>query len=235
MTTMILSPRNEMRNVKNARIELQEALALHTKMGDPRKLAATLQNARFLNSVPLDPVSSNKVKAAERQAASDSAVINGVKTVADSKNFGTLRLLRDLTFQLCQINELELKADEVYETLVLRMSRTLASVDAYSKLKRIIRASNLSLIRDDVVSKFTGTVEVWESEGFLHANVSTPCTFGLVRNAELKPGKVDINQHGLLVNQRKSHQIDAWIKFDVMVVERINLTTGESTRIARLI
>ncbi len=232
---MVVVQRNNIRNVKNARIELQEALAQHTKMGDPKKLAATLQDAKFLNGVPLDPISSTKVKAAERQAASDNAVINGVKTVADSKNFGTLRLLRDLSFQLCQINDLDLSPDKVYEALVLRMSRTLASADAYSKLKRIIRASNLSLIRDDSVSRFTGTVEVWESEGFLHATVSTPCTMGLVRNAELKPGKVDINQHGLLVNQRKSHQIDPWIKFDVMVVERINLTTGEGIRLARLI
>jgi hypothetical protein len=223
-----------MRNIKNARVELQENLALHTKMGDPKKLASTLHNANFLKGVPLDPVSSTKVKAAERQAASESALINGVKTVAESKNFGTLRLVRDLSFQLCQINELTLNPQHVYETLVLRMSKTLASVDAYSKLKRIIRSSNLSLVRDDAVSKYTATVEVFETAGCLHATVSTPCTFGLVRNAELKPGKVDINNNGLLVNQRRGHHIEPWIKFDVVVIERINLSTGEGVRLARV-
>ena len=227
--------KEEKKYVKNARIELQEALALHTKMGDPKKLTATLQNASFLTGVPLDPVSSTKIKAAERQAASESAMINSVKTVADSKNFGTLRLLRDLSFQLCQINELPLNPQDVYETLVMRMSKTLASVDAYSKLKRIIRASNLSLVRDDTMSKYTATVEVYECGGCLHATISTPCTFGLVRNAELKPGKVDINANGLLVNQRRGvHIVSPWIKFDVVVIERMNLSSGEGVRLARV-
>lgn len=220
--------------VKNARLELQEALALHTRMGDPKKLVSTLRNASFLTGVPLDSVSSKKVKAAERQATSESALINGVKTVADSKNFGTLRLLRDLSFQLCQINELSLNPQHVYENLVLRMSKTLASVDAYSKLKRIIKSTNLSLIRDDAISKFTTSVDVYEAAGSLHAVISTPCTFGLVRNAELKPGKVDINNNGLLVNQRKGSFVEPWVKFDVVVVERMNLTTGKGVRLARL-
>jgi len=223
-----------MSNVKNARIELQEQLALHTKMGDPRKLTSTLLSASFLTGVPLEPISSNKIKAAERQAAGESATINGVKTVAKSKNFGTLRLLRDLSFQLCQINELPLNPQDVYESIVLRMSKTLASVDAYSKLKRIVRASNLSLVRDDTVSKYSATVEVFESAGHLHASISTPTSFGLVRNAELLPGKADINQHGLLVNQKRGHPVEPWVKFDVIVIERINLTTGEGVRLARV-
>ena len=229
---MVLS--KDMRNVKNARIELQEALALHTKMGHSKKILATLQKATFLTGVPLDPVSSTKIKAAERQAASEGASLNGVKTIADSKNFGTLRLLRDLSFQLCQINELSLNPQTVYETIVLRMSKTLASVDAYSKLKRIVRASNLSLVRDDTSSKFIPNVEIYESGGCLHATISTPCTFGLVRNAELKPGKVDINNNGLLVNQQRGYHIEPWIKFDVMVVERTNLSTKECVRLARI-
>ncbi len=230
---MVLS--KDVRNLKNARIELQEALAFHTKMGDHKKLTTTLQTAPFLTGVRLDPVSSTKIKAAERQASAESAIINNVKTLPESKSFGTLRLLRDLSFQLCQINELPLNPQLVYETIVMRMSKTLASVDAYSKLKRIIRASNLSLIRDDTSSKSNTNVEIYESDGYLHATISTPCTFGLVRNADLKPGKVDINNNGLLVNQKRGHNIDPWIKFDVMVIERINLSNKDGVRLARIL
>ncbi len=226
--------KRDVTRVKSARLELQEALAVHTKMGDPKKLISTLQNASFLTGIPLEPVSSTKIKAAEKQASSESAMINGVKTVADSKNFGTLRLLRDLSFQLCQLNELDLNPQTVYEMIVMRMSKTLASVDAYSRLKRIIRASNLSLVRDDALSKYNTTVEVYEADGVLHANISTPCSFGLIRNADLKPGLVDINTNGLLVNQKRGAHVEPWVKFDVVVVERINLTSGEGIRIARL-
>jgi hypothetical protein len=232
---MVLVEKQQLK-VKNARMELQEQLAIQTRMGAHKRIISMLQTTNFLKCVPLEPVSSTKIKAAEKQVSSEYALVNGVKTVADSVNFGTLRLLRELSCQLCQINELPLDPEEVYEAVVMRMSRTLASVDAYSKLKRIIRASNLSLVRDDGVSKSNCDVELFESGGCLYAHITTPCTFGLMRNAELKPGKVDINNNGLLVNQKKgAARIDPWLKFDVVVVERMNLTTGEGVRLARLV
>lgn len=230
----MVAPR-EMSQLKSARLELQEVLANHTKMGDAKKVLSTLKNASFLTSVPLEPISSNKIKAAEKQVAAESASINGIKTVADSRNFGTLRLLRDLSHQLCHLHELDLNPQHIYETIIMRMSKTLASVDSYSRLRRIIRASNLSLIRDDITAKYTANVEVFESDGSLHATIATPCAFGLVKNADLKPGHVDINTNGLLVNQKRGSHVQAWVKFNVIVIERINFSTGESVRIARLV
>lgn len=219
------------------RLVLQEELAKSTKMGDFKKIQQTLRQATFLSTVKLDPVSSTKVKNAERKANSEGAIINGVTTVPGSIFYGTLRLLQDLSVQLCQMHDLKLDPGEVYENVVCRMSRTVASADAYSKLKRIIKASNLSLIRteDAAVRNVPSVVEMFESGGQLHANVSTTASFGLVRNAELLYGKGDINPHGFLVNQRKSEPIEVWVKFDVVVTEKMNLSTGEFLRFATVL
>mmetsp|Transcript_10543 Transcript_10543/g.19673 ORF Transcript_10543/g.19673 Transcript_10543/m.19673 type:complete len:228 (+) Transcript_10543:109-792(+) len=226
-----------MSKVTNMRLVLQEELAKSTKMGDFKKIQQCLRQATFLSAVRLDPISSVQVKNAERKANSECAVINGVSTVAESSFYGTLRLLQDLSVQLCQMHHLNLDPSAVYENIVCRISRTVASADAYSKLKRIIKASNLSLIRteDAAMRNVPSTVDMFESGGQLHANVSTTVSFGLVRNAELLYGKGDINQHGFLVNQRKSEPIEVWVKFDVVVMEKMNFSTGEYLRFATVL
>jgi len=215
--------------------ELQQNLALHTKMGDPRKLASSLRDATFLSSVQLDPITYRKVRPAEKQAGQESAIINGVRTVGSSNYFGCLRILKDLSFQLCQMNELTLDPQTVYESIILRMSRPTAATDAYSKLKRIITSSNLSLMRgDDTWAKvFPIEVDIFESQGYLHAVINTMHSFGVVRNAELS-GKAEIGPNGLLMKVKRTSPVEPWVKFDVIVTERINLSTGNSERIAKV-
>jgi len=222
--------------MKLTRIQLQESLALHTKMGDPRKLASSLREATFLSAVQLDPIVARKVRPSEKQAAQENAIINGVRTVSASSYFGCLRILKDLSFQLCQMNELSLDPQTVCESIILRMSRSIAAGDAYLKLKRIIKSSNLSLIRgDDTWSRILPIeVEIFESQGSLQAVVSTMSSFGVVRNAELT-GKAEISTSGFLVNIKRPVPIDPWVKFDVIVTERINLSTGDSERIAKVV
>jgi len=223
--------------MKTTTLQLQESLALHTKMGDPRKLASSLREATFLSSIQLDPILSRKMRPVEKQAAQESAIINGVRTVAASNYFGCLRILKDLSFQLCQMNELSLDPQTVYESIILRMSRSISASDAYLKLKKIIKSCNLSLIRgDDTWSRVLPIeVDIFESQGSLQAVVSTMSSFGVVRNAELS-GKAEINSNGFLVPRKKAAlTIDPWVKFDVLVTERINLSTGDSQRIAKVV
>jgi len=222
--------------MKTTRQQLQESLALHTKMGDPRKLASSLREATSLSAIHLDPIGARKVRPSEKQAAQENAIINGVRTVSASSYFGCLRILKDLSFQLCQMNELSLDPQTVYESIILRMSRSISAADAYLKLKRIIKSSNLSLIRgDDAWSRVLPIeVEIFEAQGSLQAVVSTMSSFGVVRNAELT-GKAEISTSGFLVNMKRSAPIDPWVKFDVIVTERINLSTGDSERVARVV
>lgn len=225
-----------MSQLGNLRLVLQEDLAHYTKMGDLKKAHQTLRDAKFLKSVRLDEISSMKIKTCERKANTERAIINGVTTVPESSYYGTLRLVQDLCVQLCQMNNLPLNPQEIYEEIICRMSRTVAAADAYQKLKRVIKASNLSLIRteDAAARKVPAEVDMYECEGELHADIKTTTSFGLVRNAELLYGKGDINQHGFLVNQRKSEPLEIWIKFDVIVTEKMNLSTGEFLRFATL-
>lgn len=216
------------------RLVLQEDLAHCTKMGDLKKLHQALRSATFLHCVKLDRISSLKVVAAERKANTEGAVINGVRTVAGSNYYGTLRILQDLSVQLCQMNDLSLNPQAVYESIICRMSRTVAASDAYMRLKRVIKASNLSLIRteDAAMRQVPCEVEMFETNGELFANVKTTASFGLIRNAELLYGKGDINQHGFLVNQRKSEPLEIWVKFDVVITEKMNISSGDFLRFA---
>jgi hypothetical protein len=220
----------------NRRLILQEDLAHYTKMGNMKKIQQTLHEATFLNCVKLDRISSLKVKLAEKKADAESAIINEVDTVPGSNYYGTLRLLQDLCVQLCQMNDLPLNPQAVYESVVCRMSRTVAAADAYSKLKRFIKASNLTLIRteDAAVRQVPCRVDLFESRGDLHANVATTVSFGLIQNSELLHGRADINQHGFLVNQKKAEPVEIWIKFDAVVTEKMNLSTGDMLRFASI-
>ena len=223
--------------VANKRLNLQEDLAYYTQMGDVKKLQQTLRDAKFLNSIRLDRISSLKVKIAEKKAHDEAALINGVNTVASSNYYGTLRLLQDLCVQLCQMNDLDLNPQAVYESVVCRMSRSVAAADAYSKLKRIVKSTNLSLVRTEDASNrhVPCEVELFESGGEFHANVATTVSFGLIRNCDLAHGKGDINLHGFLVSQKRSDPLEIWIKFDCLVTEKMNLSTGVFSRTVKVV
>lgn len=254
---------------------LSENIAEHTKMGDKRKLIHTLQTTPFLNCIKLDHISSLKIKVAERKAMAEGAVINGVQTVPQSHYYGTIRLLQDLTVQLCQLHDLPLNPTAVYESIIARTFRAVAAGDAYIKLKRIIRSSNVSLVRLDhlennaltttsitssrkgkrgkpgngFTSKKPCTIELFVCQrGQLHANISTTTTFGLIRNSDLLYGKGYVNQHGFLVNQQKksssnnslhssgeNESIEAWITFQCVVIEKMNISTGDYLRFAKVV
>ena len=205
-------------------------------MGDVKKIYETLRETKFLSYVKLDRISSLKVKAAERKANAEAAIINGVGTAPNSNYYGTLRLLQDLCVQLCQMNDLLLNPQAVYEIIICRMARSVAAADAYTKLKRIVKASNLSLIRteDAATRKVPCEVDLYESNRELHVKIVTTVSFGLIRNAELTYGKGDINQHGFLVNRRKGTPLEVWSKFDAVVTEKMNISTGNFIRYASI-
>jgi len=219
--------------------KLQEALQTHTKMGDPKKLSSSIRNTTFLTNIALHPVVSTKVRIAEKQALNENAIINGVPTIAGSRPFGCLRLLKDLCIQLCSMNELLIEPQMVYENIVFRMSRMTAGTDAYMKLKKIIRSSNLSLMRCEVdpnVVQEAICVDVFESDGDLLAVISIVCTFGVIQNAQLSSSKADLTTIGFVTNGRGTGGgVKPWIHFDVVVTERINISTGDSVRFARVV
>jgi hypothetical protein len=297
-------------------------------MGDRKKLITCLANATFLTGgVELSQISSDRystLRSVERHVEKETVYINQVKclglsrsSASASTSFGSMKLLQTLCLQLCEMNALPLHPQrDVFDVIVLRMSRHIAAADAYQKLKRILRTSNLSLVRvedthgtssnnndgrdksvsptkqskmrrgpqpgggrmgpqpggggsgtptstalvkrDESLAKKVLvkpiTVSVFESNGQLHATISTSSTFGLIRNDQMISGFHDINSHGFLVHSGKvekvsspvgnmgggggsgagARMVEPWVKFAVIVEERINLSTGDFVRLAKI-
>lgn len=220
----------------SSRLKLQEEMALCCKLDDKNRLIETLKENKFLKCIKMDHISSLKVKDAERRVQSEGAIINRIKTFPGSRFNGSVPFLRDVCEQMVNIHDLPLDHQTVYESIICRMSRPIAAADAYSKLKRIVKASNLSLVRmeDSSQSHLPCEVEIFENDGHLHSNTSIAVKFGLVRNADIMYGKADINLNGFLVSHRKNDPAEVWSTLIVIVSEKINHSTGNFLRFATI-
>jgi hypothetical protein len=221
------------RNLATNRLKLQEDLGVCSKMDNKMKLIKTLKEAKFLQCIKMDHISSLKVRDAERRVQLDRAIVNRVQTFPGSTFHGTVKFVKEVCEQIVNIHDLPLDPQTVYESIICRMSRPIAAADAYSKIKRIIKASNLSLVRTEDSNKNPPCqVEIFESNGELHANIFSTVTFGLVRNTDIMHGKGDINLNGFLVSHKKADPAQVWLTFNVIVKEKMNLSTGDFLRFA---
>lgn len=224
------------RNLATNRLKMQDDIGACSKMNDKMKLVKTLREAKFLQCIKLDHISSLKVRDAERRLQSERVIINRVQTFPGSSFHGTAQFIKDVCEQMVNIHELPLDPKTVYESIICRMSRPIAAADSYSKLKRIIKASNLSLVRvEDSNKNSPCEVEIFESNGELHANISSTVEFGLVRNTDIMYGKGVINLNGFLVSHKKADPAQVWFTFDVIVKEKMNLSTGDFLRFASIL
>jgi hypothetical protein len=221
------------RNPATRRLKLQDEIGVCSKSGDKNKLVKTLREAKFLQCIKMDHISSLKVRDAERRVQSERAIINRVQTFPGSSFHATVQFVKDACKQIVNIHDLPLDPQTVYESVICRMSRPIAAADAYSKLKRIIKASNLSLIRIEDSNKHPPCeVEIFECNGELHVNILSTVSFGLVRSADLMDGRGDINLNGYLISHKKADPVRVWFTFDVVVKEKMNLSTGDFLRFA---
>jgi hypothetical protein len=150
----------------------------------------------------------------------------------------SMRMIKALCSQLCDRSAVTVDDTELFEKLVVRMARSTSSADSYFRLNSLLGSPDLlvmplsaenrlpaapkslttpqksisALTRSNSADKESPIhLNVYESNGDIHVNLSITYAFGLFRKNDVKAGR-------------------PWILLDAVVHERTNVTNDQSVR-----
>jgi hypothetical protein len=207
------SPRT---TVENALGVLKKDLSRFTRVNDRAMVIRTLQTCQFLYSVPLEavplsPQSPDQWKRLEREVCSNPLVLNGHNfQVYNSPNIHTMKVLTELCRQLCQ--GIRLVPETLYKALVIRLAKTTSAADCYFHLTSILGSPDLVIQpTSSKVAVPPTELVIYQADQHIHARLSVYHSYGLFRKTDVTSGK-------------------PWIHVVAAAHERVNVTTGMSTR-----
>jgi hypothetical protein len=230
---------------------LQLNLSRYTRVNDRDLVLRTIKDCRFLKCVPLVETCpappSYLVQEAwqtlEQRVQMSSITINGLLFMGSRTN-QVIKVLRAMCQELCM--GLKLSSGAVYKTLLWRLaqatqnhvvnqasgssSSSASNDETFGELKTLLATSELVL---QPVKKQPGqdtdwmipsstrldtppSLEVYATAGEIQAHVKSFRPYGLCRKVDVAAGKKQ------------------WILLHVTIQERLNLSTGASTRQARV-
>lgn len=210
--------------VDDAFAKMQSSLSRYARSNDRRMVLRSLRDVKYLACVGLEPVQANDIVVQdleEEVAAERNISLNGIP-FQGSRHF--LATLKELCDKFCEMDGVQLKTDQLYEALLLRMARTTFSADAYFKLNAIMGSSDLMLMPITQKTALPIKVSLYVSAGNIHASLSSTNAYGLFRKADVKPA--DIGK-GTLGGR-------PWISLQGIVEERVNLSANTGVRNVRV-
>lgn len=192
--------------------KLKMQLSRFTRASDKRLVVRSIQNCRYLQSIPLEKVSSapssqQEWKELENQVCSHSININGL-IMAPSNEM--LAVLKHLCEQLCL--ETKLSVSSLYHALLVRLAHPMSATDCYFALNTLLGSQELALQELKNPPAVPPTkLTLYQADGSIHASLQIFHPLGLFRKMDVNSGK-------------------AWIFLQASVKERVNLSTGEACR-----
>lgn len=236
-----LSPSKKINN-------LQDELIKHTQMADRSKIIQAIRDHKELQFVMLNPIISPKCSnLAIRDALRDEIIINDTPQ-SKMKYFNSLRLLSDLLHQTCINENIDTNPKQAYDTLVLRLSRRCLAENAFMIIENVLGTWNLSVLNYFDYTNMRKNqldpieVNVFSANSHIHATIYVAVRYGLIEKSSLN-GKGEIGKQGYFTanqgTKKLAHKmnikIKPWIKFNVLICERINLSTGKNVRYGKII
>jgi len=227
---------------------LQEEITQHTRMGDRSKIIQAIRQHKELQSILFNPTISPKYsKIARKDALNDTIIINNMPQ-SKMVYFTSLKLLSDLCHQTCINDNIDIDPKQAYDTLVLRLSRRCLTEDVFMNVENVLGTWNLLVwnyfdymnMKKNELDPIE--VNVFSENHQLHASIYVEIRYGLIEKSTIN-GKGEIDNHGYLTmnsgrkqqKQKTKNDIKPWIKFNVVICERINLSTGNNVRYGKII
>ena len=192
--------------------DLKKNLNKYTRGSDRRMAIRSLTECRALRAIPIDgspssPSSQEEWKNLEREVCFTSIDLNGLLFQASSSS-QILKVLTELCRELCR--ESRLSYTSIYQAMIVRLARTTSSADSYFQLNALLGSQDL-VLQPRVAQAPPTQLMMYESDGAIHAVVTTYHSYGLFRRCDVTSGK-------------------AWIPLQAAIHERVNFTTGDSFR-----
>ena len=197
---------------KAAFVELQNNLQRYARGNDRRMAIRSLTECRALRSIPMDgspssPSSHEEFKTLEREVCFTSVELNGLLFRSSPSN-QILKILTELCNELCRESRLSFQA--IYQAMIVRLARTTSSADSYFHLNALLGSQDLVLQARQASTPPTH-LTMYESDGTIHAVLTTYHAYGLFRRCDVTSGK-------------------AWIPLEAAIHERVNFRTGDCFR-----
>eukprot|EP00521_Asterionellopsis_glacialis_P014857 CAMPEP_0195303112 /NCGR_PEP_ID=MMETSP0707-20130614/32257_1 /TAXON_ID=33640 /ORGANISM="Asterionellopsis glacialis, Strain CCMP134" /LENGTH=237 /DNA_ID=CAMNT_0040366563 /DNA_START=66 /DNA_END=779 /DNA_ORIENTATION=- len=215
--------------------QLKGNLNKYTRANDRRMVLRSLKDVKYLMDIPLESIQlcdDHEIPGMEEEVSKERVTLNGVQFVPLSnseqlkgqKLSEMLLTLKELCKKLCQMEDVTVDAFSLYDSLVQRMSPSNASADSYFKLNSLLGSPDLLVMPVTAKTPTPIRVNLYVSRGTVHATISSYCTYGIFRKADVKPA----DMHKGTTKGR------AWIDVHSIVDERVNFTNGESVRALRV-
>lgn len=205
------SPKKVDRN-KKAFEDLQASLQKYARGNDRRMAIRSLMDCRAIRSIPIDgspssPSTQAEWKSLEREVCFTAIDLNGIVFPASSSS-QILKILTELCRALCQ--ESSLSFQSIYQAMIVRLARTTSSADSYFQLNALLGSPDL-VLQARTASTPATQLMMYESDGAIHASLTTYHPYGLFRRCDVTSGK-------------------AWIPLQAANHERVNFLTGNCFR-----
>lgn len=207
------STRNSKDDKKNAALkELEANLQRYTRGNDRRMVIRSLGECRPLRAIPIDgnpasPSSQTEWKNLEREVCFTTIELNGLEFPASSSS-QILKILLELCRELCR--ESRLSYQSIYQAMIVRLARTTSSADSYFHLNALLGSQDL-LLKSRTAATPPTNLMMYETNGAIHAVLTTYHPYGLFRKCDVTSGK-------------------AWIPLQGTIHERVNFLTGDCFR-----
>lgn len=203
---------NSFEATKEAFAELQNNLQRYARGSDRRMAIRSLTDCKALRSIPMDgspssPNSQEEFRNLEREVVYTSIELNGLLFPASPSN-QILKILTELCNELSR--ESRLSFQSIYQAMIVRLARTTSSADSYFHLNALLGSQDLVLQARQASTPPTH-LTMYESDGTVHAVLTTYHAYGLFRRCDVTSGK-------------------AWIPLEAAIHERVNFRTGDCFR-----
>lgn len=199
--------------------DLKEKLSRFTKADDRKHVLLSLKEYPYLRSIPMEHVKymdlpEREFQTLENEVCNSPIEVNGVNLGPGSvvSSFSEVkRILRGLCDSLTQGLD-NMTTDELHRALIVRLADTSSKADTASHLAAHFGIKELFIQPCKLPAEIPcPKITVYESNSNIHATCDVVHVFGLYRKMDLSGVK-------------------PWIKLNVVIHERCNLSTGASVR-----
>lgn len=188
------SQSSQMKLHENAKfIEFRNSLNDFCVSNDRRKAVNIIKSTKLLMCVPLKPFDYENVDEAIENVAKDKVSFNGLSFFSSSPtniNMQFMDILQELATKYCEIDGVKMSPFDLFDRVMLHLDRINTTMDTYNRLNELLASADIIFIPRPPVGHNLKLapleLEMFVSDGVVHATTKTVVTFGLFNKSDLK-------------------------------------------------
>jgi len=201
--------------------KLQKNFSRYVRTNDRRMMMKAMKDCRRLSNIPIRSLdtkpllikSDTEWKELETEVSKSKITLNGITFTGrdERKRREAMQILKKLCEKITE--EIELSSEQLFQELLVRMGRDTMTEDIFSQIDAILGCPDLAITPPKKTTALPIELNLYESGGSVHAVCWMRHLCALFRKSDLSVG-----------------QKRPWVRLTLIVYERVNVCTGQSTR-----